>query len=468
MNELIAHLRPHRARLKVAAIAALTLGAMLLILRWGGVARPGPLLALGVLVCMGMIGAMAALAWWLYRSPIPGAAPAQVGRSAGLYQLIVLLVGVSSILSLFGAVWDAEWHDLYGGFGDDFLWPPHMLLYASFALVALFAGLGMLFLVRGASDLRRQFRADPLVGLIGLTAFYMILGVPSDQLWHALYGADLTAWSLPHVMLAVCYTLIILAAMAMQLGVIPPAPWRGLGGLTGRELVVIGLAGMSLSQLLLVGTIEWAGITEISSQHSDVFGRAFWERPEWLFPVVVLAVALFSGSLVQHALRRAGVATLAGILALIVRAAVALAMRASPAHSGDWLLVHLLVLPPLVALDLWHLRRPAGAAFPAQQVLGALVAGAAFLLLGLPAIAANMVYPRVNWATAPFMVGIGLAVGVVASWLGSSAGAALASFHRPALAPPVARWVAGTALAAVVLITLGAALYVMRAAPPVG
>lgn len=464
MNNSIAH----RARLKLAAMAALALGAILLILRWGGVAQPGPLLVVGVLVFMGMIGAMAALAWWLYRSPIPGAAPAQVVRSAGLYQLIVLLVGISSILSLFGAVWDAEWHQLFGGFGNDFLWPPHMLLYASFALVALFAGVGMLFLVRGASDLRRQFRADPLIGLIGLTAFYMILGVPSDQLWHALYGADLTAWSLPHVMLAVCYTLIILAAMAMQLGVIPPAPWRGLRGLAGREIVVAALAGMSLGQLLLIGTIEWEGITSLTHQRGDVFGRAFWDRPEWLFPVVVLAVALFSGSLAQHALRRAGVATLAGICALILRAAVALALRASPAHGGGWLLVHLLVLPPLAALDLWHLRRPAGAALPARQVLGALLAGAVFLLVALPTIAASMIYPRVNGGTAPFMVGIGLAAGVLACWLGANAGAALAGFHRPAAAPPLPRWVAGTALAAVVVIVVGAALYVMQAAPPVG
>jgi hypothetical protein len=468
VNNLFARLRPHRARLKLAAMAALALGAILLILRWGGVAQPGPLLVVGVLVFMGMMSAMAALAWWLYRSPIPGAVPAQLARSAGLYQLIVLLVGISSILSLFGAVWDAEWHQLFGSFGDDFLWPPHMLLYASFALVALFAGVGMLFLVRGASDLRRQFRADPLIGLIGLTAFYMILGVPSDQLWHALYGADLTAWSLPHVMLAACYTLIILAAMAMQLGVIPPAPWRGLRALTGRELVVAGLAGMSLSQLLLIGTIEWQGITSISNQRGDVFGQAFWDRPEWLFPAVLLAVALFCGSLVQHALRRAGVATVAGVLALILRAAVSLPLRASPAHGGGWLLVHLLALPPLVALDLWHLRRPADASLPRRQAAGALVAGALFLLVGLPAIAATMVYPRVNWGTAPFMVGIGLAAGVVASWLGANAGAALAGFHRPAAVPHMPRWVAGTALAAVVVVTLGAALYVMRAAPPVG
>lgn len=52
---------------------------LILLVQWGGTARPGPLFVLGVAVLSSLMLAFAGLVWWLYLSPMPAAV--QSGQS---------------------------------------------------------------------------------------------------------------------------------------------------------------------------------------------------------------------------------------------------------------------------------------------------------------------------------------------------------------------------------------------------
>lgn len=419
-------------KLRLPCAAGVGLVVLLALVRWGGAVDPGPAFYVGVAFLSGLVLAFALLIWWLFLSPLPVAPRATPLRSVRSRQILALLVLFSGMLFVVGGFWDEVWHRRYGGFGDDFLWPPHIMLYGSVGLIALFAAGGLLTaLGRGSArgGMRQRFRADPLVGLLGLVSVYLVASLPSDQIWHVVYGSDITAWSLPHILLTWGFALVMLAAVTIPLSLLPRAPWRGLRGLQPPEALALGLIAWAMVILLQVGAAEWDGLTTIGGG-GDRFRQAFWERPEWLYPVVLVGIAVFSGVFALHALRRAGAATLTGLLTLAFRVGAIVAMDAGTPDVRMGFGAHVLILPPLLALDLWYAARSARAASFGTLVGGSLVASAVCMAVGLPYIARTMIYPRINDATLPGMIGWGLIVALGAGWAGARLGAWLGAFDR--------------------------------------
>ena len=177
--------------------------------------------ALGTLVV-----AFLAIGWWLLVARLPGASRISQRRSAPRARhLVATLVLLSGALFTIGARWDELWHRIYGGFGEDFLWPPHLLMYAGLGLNLAFAlaGLAVASGVRGSDTspsahgtFRERFRAEPAIALLGLTAAFQMASIPSDLIWHQIIGPDLTAWSLPHVLLAATTTAVLMAGVALS------------------------------------------------------------------------------------------------------------------------------------------------------------------------------------------------------------------------------------------------------------
>src|SRR5215467_14061691 len=62
--------RPSPGALAAGAWAVLVLAALS---AWGGTARPGPLLAIGIALMSSSIAVFAVLTWWLFLSPLPAA-----------------------------------------------------------------------------------------------------------------------------------------------------------------------------------------------------------------------------------------------------------------------------------------------------------------------------------------------------------------------------------------------------------
>lgn len=118
--------------------------------------------------------------------------------------LWVLLAG--KLLGACGLTWDIQWHLLIGR--DSFWIPPHLMMYGGVT-----AGLLVAFAVLALDSLAAGRGARPrgTVTILGLTSTrgihlaawgvtLVILAAPIDDLWHRLFGLDVTLWSPPHLL----------------------------------------------------------------------------------------------------------------------------------------------------------------------------------------------------------------------------------------------------------------------------
>jgi hypothetical protein len=106
----------------------------------------------------------------------------------------------SKVIAGWGVQWDIQWHVLIGR--DSFWIPPHLMTYAGVSAVVILS-FGVLFLEtwQGTGAVR-------VLGLSGSRGFHLaawgiavtILAAPIDDLWHRLFGIDVTLWSPPHLM----------------------------------------------------------------------------------------------------------------------------------------------------------------------------------------------------------------------------------------------------------------------------
>jgi hypothetical protein len=446
-----------------------TLGVLIVVValvNWGGTAKPGPLFVVGVGVLTGLLAFLGAAIWYLFASPLPAKTRVLEQRSSLVARSLAGVLAVSSGLMFSVAlVWDETWHHRYGGFGNDFLWSPHFLLYGSLGILAFFASAGMLFLaLKGSGGIRERFRAEPLIGLVGLIALFQTAAAPSDLLWHKIYGVDLTAWSLPHLMLFGGVSCVMLCAVPLTLSSVPTANWRGLNGLKLQEMLAIALLGFAGTLFVILLAAEWEGISSLPDFTSGNL-RAFWQRPEWLYPVVLMTIGGFIGSIAQNALKRVGVSSLVGVLIVLHRLiTVAIFGGGEEGLSAN---SQLMVLPVFVLLDLWQASRLTRKLRPAWSARGALIVAAASLLVILPIIPNVLIYPRINANTLPMMIVMSLIMMLGSSWLGSNLGTWLASLgNRPtALEQPskTSNWVAVAGVMMAVALVFAA---IVTAKPP--
>jgi hypothetical protein len=129
-----------------------------------------------------------------------GLVPVDVRRRALWALLAAKLVGG------WGVGWDIRWHLIIGR--DSFWIAPHVMTYAS-VVVACVISFGVLLV-----ETWRARRSSPspdtiaIAGLRGTRGFHLawwgmaivILAAPVDDLWHRLFGLDVTLWSPPHLL----------------------------------------------------------------------------------------------------------------------------------------------------------------------------------------------------------------------------------------------------------------------------
>ena len=274
------------------------------------------------------IGPLSALAWWLYLSKIEGSARKE--KTSGerseklqfshpslltpgfsrLSYTLALLIGIAALLISFGTYWDISEHIITGIVpgGEDFLWPPHLMIYAGFLLALLvalggLAALGVPNLKAGINDPRRWVRRNPYVAATVLVAGYGVLSIPGDAIWHELYGIDLTAWSPPHIFLGLSASFLAVFGAALLgrgerngrreergtavLSLLTPlfsllgfhssrADWRGV--------VQLLYLAMALLLFLPIGSVEW----ELGTVDGFVA-----RRPIWLYPTIIGGASFF-------------------------------------------------------------------------------------------------------------------------------------------------------------------------------
>ncbi len=180
-----------------------------------------------------------------------------------------LLLALTVIVTLMriGGYWDVHWHVVVGR--DSFWIPPHDLIYAGVAL----SGLLGLFVVARNGWRRRWAAPRPWTwALIMAGAGLMVVVAPLDDLWHRLYGLDVTLWSPPHVA-------GILGGCLINWGVVtswvehyhssatPSAAQRALLGVAWSGAVLL-----SMVNFLLLPASRWSVVQPVSAVLYALYG----------------------------------------------------------------------------------------------------------------------------------------------------------------------------------------------------
>jgi hypothetical protein len=126
--------------------------------------------------------------------------PALTSLRAVLWSLLV-----AKVVTGWGVQWDIQWHVMIGR--DSFWIPPHVMTYAGVAVTVVLS-FGLL-----AWTTFRAPRALPpglvsVCGIVGTRGVHIaawgiaatVLAAPIDDLWHRLFGLDVTLWSPPHLL----------------------------------------------------------------------------------------------------------------------------------------------------------------------------------------------------------------------------------------------------------------------------
>jgi hypothetical protein len=115
---------------------------------------------------------------------------------AGLWTLIV-----GHLIATWGTQWDVLWHLTIGR--DSFWIAPHVMTYSGVSIIVL-ASFGVLawMTVRGAPGAIRVFGVSGTAGyqLAAWGILLTVVAAPIDDLWHRLFGLDVTLWSPPHLL----------------------------------------------------------------------------------------------------------------------------------------------------------------------------------------------------------------------------------------------------------------------------
>lgn len=384
--------------------------------------------------------------------------PQRAALTVRAREMLALTLASGGVATFFGAAWDELWHRRYGiPFGEDLFWRPHLLMYFGFA-TSIITGFWALHLLNRnpRGNFQQRFRANPLAGLLILNAAFLLYALPADPLWHGIFGEDITAWSIPHLILLTSFVLTQLLALALHSSTWERRAWGVITRLSLRDVVsLIIIAAIQLLWLQLM-LIDWdAALSGQGTISLDLY------RPHWLLAANLLACVTFTGVIATRVLRCAGAATAAGLLSLAIRIGLIHLFDADMLQFVAWLAA----LLPLLAIDFWAFycsktgqREPDWRGTAAAVIVG--------MAINLPLIQALYRFESMNaraCLAATIVTGIGM------SWLANQVAAAMQRQRQEsdlsgAASQPIPPLVSAAVAAAFLLFIF---IFIETAAPPV-
>lgn len=246
--------------------------------------------------------------------------------------------GLIAVFTALGAVyWDVTWH---GTIGRDSFWiPPHLVVYASVTVFLLAAMGGFALAWQRAGSLQTALASRTGLGfaVAALGQSIQIAAAPLDDLWHRLYGLDVTIWSPPHLMI-ITGGIAGIYGLVAALGIAVPDPgvrqrWRGMPASEALALLLFGAALV----LALVALNEM----EFHLDQRDVLG----------YPLLAGTLAAVPLMAAARVLNRPGAATAVALVYMVFRGLVLLifwAMGVTDEHMTP----PVFTLAPALAIDL--------------------------------------------------------------------------------------------------------------------
>jgi hypothetical protein len=256
--------------------------------------------------------------------------------------LPVLVYTTSIICALFGFIWDVSWHIGEGRDPGPLANPAHYFIIIG--LFGIFLG-GMIAIVLpfdepGPAPVRITDHWHAPVGgiLMASCGMYALFGFPLDDIWHRIFGQDVTLWGPTHLMMIGGAGLSLFAVLMLEYEggrALPDAPPEKPFVKLLRYLSCGGLLiGLSVYQIEYDFGVEQFRLSFHPMMIAGVAALA----------LVVARMSLGKGAAIIAALFAIG---LRGGVALIVGPILGAPLNWFPLYLGPALIVEILALTPL-------------------------------------------------------------------------------------------------------------------------
>ncbi len=286
------------------------------------------------------------------------------------------IIGVlAATLIVLGLQWDISWHESIGR--DEFLTPPHIVIYLGGILGGLISGLIVLKITFG-NNLEEKQKSVSFWGFKGSLggwvciwgAIAMLTSAPFDDWWHNAYGLDVEIISPPHAVLAMGFFAIIIGVMLVILAKQNRADRENQNYYS--KLYVY--SGSILLLMMMIFTME-------KSFSNKMHSLEFYKVQAVVFPILLIAI--------NRSSKIAWSATIAASLCIIHRLLI---MWIFPSFEAQPLLgpiyrpvdyfvappFPVLIILPAIAIDYFTQK------FKGNDWILSAVVGALFILVLLP------------------------------------------------------------------------------------
>lgn len=413
----------------------------------------------GVATLVGMTLLTLFAGWWLLMRPLPeGVKPFTATPVSRLQRWVIgLLLIVGLTFYAFGIVWDEIWHIQSGiPFGEDFWWRPHQLLYIGLLIIL---GLSIycwwILLKRGTGTWAQRFRGSPMLGVIVLNGVLFAYAIPADPVWHEIYGEDLTALSVPHVLVILLAVVGLLAGFGVLFPVLRKrAAWAPIWKLQlPTSLMLVALVSLSLMLTALL-TSDWFGLSA-----ADIADGTYiiFSRPAFPLAIFLAFIPIWLGTIAVRSLRLIGAATTVGVLVIVIR----FSLNTALSYEENLIpYAWMIQLGCLIAVDGLHFWRRDETTWWQIMLVGGLVGS----VTTLPLINAFFLFPEIGANNVVSMVVATFVGAGYGAWLGCVIGDYFASRRGDsAVVPSENRAIIVTMLATLVFLIF----FVVTATPPV-
>ena len=183
---------------------------------------------------------------------------------------------LAKLAGAWGLGWDIQWHMTIGR--DSFWIAPHLMIYSSVVLGLLLAwGVIAYEWTRGVAT-TRGFR------LAGLGLVLVVLAAPIDDLWHRLFGLDVTLWSPPHLLALFGSAVSTLGCLLIAIEVYPARSLRARAALVLAGALLYGGIRVTLDP-------SWL----LAYSYGGVLFHTFAMLASLILPLALVTVARLSG-----------------------------------------------------------------------------------------------------------------------------------------------------------------------------
>ncbi|OMC26897.1 hypothetical protein A5739_19590 [Mycobacterium colombiense] len=260
----------------------------------------------------------------------------------GWVALPVLVFTTSIICALFGFIWDVSWHIGNGRDPGPLANPAHYFIIIG--LFGIFLG-GMTAVVLpfdkpGPAAVRITQNWHAPVGgvLMASCGLYAMIGFPLDDIWHRIFGQDVTLWGPTHLMMigGACFSLFAVLMLERE------------GEAAEGEDVYHGVFITFLRYLSFGGLFIGLSVYQIEFDFGVPQFRLVFQ------PMLIAGAAALAAVAARTTMGR-GAALIAGVFAIALRGGVALLVGPIlgapinwfPLYLGPALVVELVALTPL-------------------------------------------------------------------------------------------------------------------------